>query len=153
MKGTWPAVVFFSLAALGPVVVRDPFLLDGLILILLWGATASAWNVAGGYAGQVSLGHAAFFGLGAYSAALLGTRWGLSPWIGLAEGPLRELAAATGGGFYREEDLHRLAASVVPKSVAFTHRQEVLLWNPLALVLFVVLVTAEWVLRKLANLS
>jgi hypothetical protein len=71
----------------------------------------------------------------------------------LAEGPLRELAAATGGGFYREEDLHRLAASVVPKSVAFTHRQEVLLWNPLALVLFVVLVTAEWVLRKLANLS
>src|SRR5207245_10256639 len=46
----------------------------------------AAWNVAGGYAGQVSLGHAAFFGLGAYSAALLGTRWGLSPWIGLLVG-------------------------------------------------------------------
>src|SRR2546430_6177313 len=86
VKGTWPAVVFFSIAALGPVVVSDPFLLDGLILILLWGATAAAWNVAGGYAGQVSLGHAAFFGLGAYSAALLGTRWGLSPWIGLLVG-------------------------------------------------------------------
>ena len=74
MKGTWPAVAFFALAALGPVVVRDPFLLESLVLILLWGSTAAAWNVAGGYAGQVSLGHAAFFGLGAYSAALLGTR-------------------------------------------------------------------------------
>ena len=94
MKGTWPAVVFFALAALGPVVVRDPFLLDSLVLILLWGAAAAAWNVAGGYAGQVSLGHAAFFGLGAYSAALLGTKWGLSPWIGLLVGAV--LATAFG---------------------------------------------------------
>ena len=86
MRSTWPAVVFFALAALVPVVVRDAFLLDGLILLLLWGATAAAWNVAGGYAGQVSLGHSAFFGLGAYSAALLGTRWGLSPWLGLLVG-------------------------------------------------------------------
>ena len=94
MRGTWPAVAFFAAAALGPVVVRDAFLLDGLILILLWGASAAAWNVAGGYAGQVSLGHAAFFGLGAYSAALLGTRWGISPWIGLVVGAV--LATAFG---------------------------------------------------------
>ncbi len=84
--GTAGAVAFFALAALAPVVVRDAYLLDGLVLILLWGSVAAAWNVAGGYAGQVSLGHSAFFGLGAYSAALLGTRWGLSPWIGLAVG-------------------------------------------------------------------
>jgi len=95
VKGTWPAVAFFALAALAPVVVRDPFLLDGLILILLWGSTGAAWNVAGGYAGQVSLGHAAFFGLGAYAAALLGTRWGVSPWIGLLVGA----ALATAFGF------------------------------------------------------
>ena len=94
MKGTWPAVAFFGLAALGPIVVRDAFLLDSLVLILLWGAAAAAWNVAGGYAGQVSLGHAAFFGLGAYSAALLGTKWGLSPWIGLLVGAV--LATAFG---------------------------------------------------------
>jgi len=86
VRGTGPAVAFFVAAALAPVVVRDAFLLDGLILILLWGASAAAWNVAGGYAGQVSLGHAAFFGLGAYSAALLGTRWDVSPWIGLLVG-------------------------------------------------------------------
>src|SRR5262249_22967535 len=64
-----PAAVCLALAALVPLVVRDAFLLDGLILIVLWGAAASAWNVAGGYAGQVSLGHSAFFGLGAYAAA------------------------------------------------------------------------------------
>jgi branched-chain amino acid transport system permease protein len=98
--GAWtPAVAFFGLAALVPLVVRDAFLLDGLILILLWGAVASAWNVAGGYAGQISLGHAAFFGLGAYSAALLGTRWDLSPWIGVVVGALLSTAAGLAIGY------------------------------------------------------
>lgn len=92
-SGGW-ALVLGALAALAPVLVRDAFLLDGLVLILLWGSAGAAWNVAGGYAGQISLGHAAFFGLGAYSAALLGTRWGLSPWIGLAVGAA--LATAVG---------------------------------------------------------
>lgn len=91
---TVAAVVFFGAAALVPLGVRDAFLLDGLILILLWGSVASAWNVAGGYAGQVSLGHAAFFGLGAYSAALLATRWDASPWIGLLVG----VVLSTGAG-------------------------------------------------------
>ena len=94
MRGAWPAIAFFAAAALGPVVIRDAFLLDGLVLILLWGAAGAAWNVAGGYAGQVSIGHAAFFGLGAYSAALLGTKWGVSPWIGLVVGAI--LATAFG---------------------------------------------------------
>jgi len=96
---TAPAVAFFALAALAPVVVRDAFLLDGLVLILLWGSVAAAWNVAGGYAGQVSLGHSVFFGLGAYSAALLGTRWGLSPWIGLAVGAVLAIAVGFVIGF------------------------------------------------------
>jgi branched-chain amino acid transport system permease protein len=82
------ALAFFGLVALAPLVVRDAFRLDGLILVLLWGAASAAWNVAGGYAGQVSLGHAAFFGLGAYSTALLGTRWGVSPWVALVVGAL-----------------------------------------------------------------
>jgi len=89
-----PAAVFFALAAVSPLVVRDAFFLDSLVLILIWGTTAAAWNVAGGYAGQISLGHSAFFGLGAYAAGLLGTRWELSPWLGLAAGAL--VATATG---------------------------------------------------------
>lgn len=86
MRGVTPAVVFFASAALAPLVVRDAFFLDSIVLILLWGTTAAAWNVAGGYAGQISLGHSAFFGLGAYGAAILGTRWEISPWIGLVAG-------------------------------------------------------------------
>ena len=86
LRGSWPAVALFGVAALFPVFVRDAFFLDGLVLILLWGSVAAAWNVAGGYAGQVSLGHSVFFGLGAYSAALLGTKWNLSPWIALVVG-------------------------------------------------------------------
>ena len=86
MSAIAAAVVFFAVAGLAPLVVRDAFLLDSLVLILIWGTSAAAWNVAGGYAGQISLGHSAFFGLGAYAAALFGARWDLSPWLGLAVG-------------------------------------------------------------------
>jgi branched-chain amino acid transport system permease protein len=86
VTGPAAAAVFFGVAGLAPVVVRDAFLLDSLVLILIWGTAAAAWNVAGGYAGQISLGHAAFFGVGAYAAALAVTRFSLSPWLGLAAG-------------------------------------------------------------------
>ncbi len=93
MRRHLPALVVFGAAALAPVFVRDAYLLDSLVLILMWGALSAAWNVAGGYAGQVSLGHAAFFGIGAYAAALLTTRWDLSPWIGLVVGALLSTGA------------------------------------------------------------
>jgi branched-chain amino acid transport system permease protein len=76
-----PGIVIFGAAALAPILVNDNYLLDTLVLVLLWGALAGAWNVAGGYAGQVSLGHAAFFGIGAYSAALGAIYWQASAWI------------------------------------------------------------------------
>ncbi len=72
---------------------------------------------------------------------------------GLAETALREMARLSGGKFYREEDLHRLVAELPARQASFTRRQEVILWNPLALLLFVGLITAEWVVRKFANLS
>src|SRR5262249_35153941 len=72
---------------------------------------------------------------------------------GMAEEALREAARLSGGGFYQEEGLYRLAAAVRPRTEPFTLRQEILLWNWLALLLFVVLITAEWVLRKFSNLS
>jgi branched-chain amino acid transport system permease protein len=94
VRGVAPGIAFFAAAALAPVFIRDAFLLDGLVLILIWGTSAAAWNVAGGYAGQISLGHSAFFGIGAYAAALFGARWALSPWLGLVAGAL----IATAGG-------------------------------------------------------
>jgi len=84
----------FGAAALTPLVIHDGFFLDSLVLILMWGAVSGAWNVAGGYAGQVSLGHSAFFGLGAYSAALMATRLHASPWLGMLAGAV----VATGAG-------------------------------------------------------
>jgi branched-chain amino acid transport system permease protein len=89
----WGALVLLGLGAVTPLLVRDAFFLDSLILILLWGALSAAWNVASGYAGQVSLGHSAFFGIGAYSAALLSTRWQQSPWLGLLIGVAVSLVA------------------------------------------------------------
>src|SRR5438094_739001 len=81
----WTAGALFAAAAATPLVTRDTFMLDSVILILLWGSLSAGWNVAGGYAGQVSLGHAAFFGIGAYAAALMSARH-LNPWLGLAIG-------------------------------------------------------------------
>src|SRR3989442_9488498 len=89
----WAALALLGVAALLPLVVRDAFVLDSLILILMWGALSAAWNVAGGYAGQVSLGHAAFFGIGAYSAALMTARFHQSPWLGLLPGVVLSIAA------------------------------------------------------------
>jgi len=93
------ALILFGVAALIPVVVRDAFFLDSLVLILLWGSLSAAWNVAGGYAGQVSIGHAAFFGIGAYSAALMVTRFERNPWLGMLLGIALALVAGLVIGF------------------------------------------------------
>ncbi len=52
-------------------------------MILFFAYLGAAWNILGGYAGQFSFGHAAFFGLGAYTSTLLHVHWGWSPWLGL----------------------------------------------------------------------
>jgi hypothetical protein len=71
---------------------------------------------------------------------------------GMADDSLRELASVTGGRFYREEDLPKLVESIVAKNASFTLRREILLWNPLSLLVFIALVTTEWVIRKFVNL-
>ena len=93
------AVIFFGLAAITPVVVRDAYFLDSLVLILLWGALSAAWNVAGVAAGQVSIGHASFFGIGAYSAALMVVRFGRGPWLGMFVGVILSIGAGFIIGF------------------------------------------------------
>ncbi|MEJ2364621.1 MAG: branched-chain amino acid ABC transporter permease [Deltaproteobacteria bacterium] len=69
-----------------PIVVNQPYYREIIGLIFLWSAMAGAWNIVGGYAGKFSLGHAAFFGVGAYTSAVLYTRLGVSPWIGILAG-------------------------------------------------------------------
>ncbi len=69
-----------------PLVVKSSFALDILIRILLFAFIGTAWNLLGGYAKQFSLGHAAFFGLGAYTSTLMQIDLGISPWIGMLAG-------------------------------------------------------------------
>ncbi len=77
-------------AALGllflPFVVTDSFHLNALILVFLFGTVAQAWNLLGGYAGQLSFGHSVFFGIGAYASSLLLSRYGITPWAGAVLG-------------------------------------------------------------------
>jgi branched-chain amino acid transport system permease protein len=64
-------------------------------LVLLYAIGASAWNIVGGYAGQVSIGHAVFFGVGAYSAVLAYHYLGLPPIVGMPVGILVSLLIAS----------------------------------------------------------
>src|SRR5919204_2550776 len=68
--------------------LRSQNLLDIAIQSFLWAAVALAWNIAGGYAGLISFGHAAFFGIGAYTSTILLTAFELTPWIGMWIGAL-----------------------------------------------------------------
>lgn len=72
-----------ALAVVLPFFVENRFYLNILILILLFATISSAWNILGGYAGQLSLGHVIFFGVGAYTSSLLYLKAGVSPWIGM----------------------------------------------------------------------
>ncbi len=88
-----------ALVFLGLLAVVLPFVLSGyyghvLILVLLWITMATAWNLLGGYAGQVSFGHALFFGLGAYGGGLLFHHFGISTWWGMLAGPVFAMLAA-----------------------------------------------------------
>jgi branched-chain amino acid transport system permease protein len=57
-----------------------------MIMTLIWTGLSGAWNIMAGYGGLVSLGHAAFFGIGAYSVASATSLFGVSPWMGLLVG-------------------------------------------------------------------
>lgn len=59
-----------------------------LIIVFFYAFLGQAWNLLGGYGGQFSFGHAAFFGIGAYTSTLLYVHLGLSPWVGMLLGGL-----------------------------------------------------------------
>ena len=79
-----PAAVFAAVAVLPVALSFNPYYLSIFIAALILGAVSMAWNLLAGVCGQVSFGHAAFFGIGAYTAGLLYAKLGLSAWWGLA---------------------------------------------------------------------
>jgi branched-chain amino acid transport system permease protein len=82
----WTAIVV--VAFLLPTVLDEPYLFRVLAVALIFSILALSLTLVAGQAGQVSLGHAGFFGIGAYASALLTTQAGWSPWLGLPAGAL-----------------------------------------------------------------
>jgi branched-chain amino acid transport system permease protein len=66
--------------------VLSSYAVTVFIFVFFYGYLGQAWNILGGYAGQLSAGHAAFVGVGAYTTTLLSMHWGLSPWLGMLVG-------------------------------------------------------------------
>lgn len=64
----------------------NDYYLNIIVMTFLWAALSGAWNLMAGYGGLVSLGQSAFFGIGAYTTAVLYSTYGISPWIGLVAG-------------------------------------------------------------------
>jgi len=80
-------VTILALAVLAfPFVFREPFPQHLMILVMLYALLGTAWNLLGGFAGQISLGQAIFFGAGAYTSTLLAQHLGVSPWLGMIAG-------------------------------------------------------------------
>lgn len=88
------AVIFLILLIAFPLVVKDRFQMNMAILILMWASLGSAWNIFGGYTGQVSLGNAIFFGIGAYAAVIPYAKWNITPWIGVFIGIILSIIVA-----------------------------------------------------------
>jgi len=88
-----PAIALFTLLMLPlPWLMQSDYLLNFIIMVLFYAFLGQAWNVLGGYGGQFSFGHAAFFGTGAYTASILQVSFGINPWVGFV------IAGLGGGG-------------------------------------------------------
>jgi branched-chain amino acid transport system permease protein len=82
MKRYIPLIIA-GLLALLPLVGLSSYAMHILIMVIMWSVIGMAWNLLSGYCGQVSFGHAAFFGTGAYTAGMLYSKFGLSGWWGV----------------------------------------------------------------------
>lgn len=95
MRRFWPLILIgFVAIAAWPLLVQDVFLQRVGALVLLAAISASAWNILGGYAGQVSIGHAVFFGAGAYASLVVYTQLGWPPIAGAPVGIVVSLLIA-----------------------------------------------------------
>jgi branched-chain amino acid transport system permease protein len=99
------------------------FWLDLAVLTLVWAGIACAWNILAGYAGQFSLGYSAYIGIGAYTPALLASKYGLSPWIGMFLGAL---LAATAAAFISGVSLRARGPFFTLMSIAFAEVARIL---------------------------
>ena len=84
-----------AIAIAFPFVFPSSFMVNFGVMALFYAFIGQSWNISGGFAGQLSFGHVAFFGVGAYASTIMQLRFGWSPWLGL---PASALAGALVGG-------------------------------------------------------
>lgn len=85
--------LFFVVILVLPIFVHDPYILRILILSSIFAILAASWDFLSGYTGQMNFGHALFFGVGAYSAALINLHANIPPWGSIPLGALVSVAA------------------------------------------------------------
>jgi branched-chain amino acid transport system permease protein len=88
MRGLVPILVVVAVLASVPLITASNVVLNFLVVALLIALGGQGWNLLGGYGGQYSFGHAAFFGTGAYVTAILQMRYGVNAWLGFGIGIL-----------------------------------------------------------------
>ena len=94
VPGRLLALIFFILLVLVPVITSDSYILRTLIFANIFAIFAVSWDLLSGYTGQINFGHALFFGVAAYTSALLNLKLGLQPWATI---PIGALAAVVAG--------------------------------------------------------
>ncbi len=87
------AILLVGLALL-PLPIKDVYTQNLIIITLIFAGLAQAWNILGGYCGQISLGHALYFGIGCYVSTLLFVNGGIPPMLGMFAGGLVGAAGA-----------------------------------------------------------
>jgi branched-chain amino acid transport system permease protein len=81
------ALILLGVVVFGiPVVLRSPTYLHIIILLFFYAYLTTSWNLVGGFAGVLPLGHSAFIGIGAYTSTVLSVQYGISPWLGMIAG-------------------------------------------------------------------
>jgi ABC-type branched-subunit amino acid transport system ATPase component/ABC-type branched-subunit amino acid transport system permease subunit len=93
-RGWLPIAAVVAVGLLLSFLVQERYHHRVLTLVFLWAAMGLAWNIISGYAGQISFGHQAFFGIGAYTTVLLVVTLRWSPWIGMLMGAALAVLAA-----------------------------------------------------------
>ena len=114
------ALAFAVIAALVPLLVKDVVVQNIMVLTLMYAALSQSWNILGGYCGQISLGHALYFGLGAYTTTMLFTKFGVLPWFGMVGGGLFSalIAVALGYPCFRLRGHYFVIATIVIAEIA-----------------------------------
>lgn len=85
-KNLYSLIVLAVIILILPPIIGNPYYVGVLVFVGIYSLITVGLSLLMGYAGQISLGHAAFFGLGAYTSGILSTRFGVSPWMGMIAG-------------------------------------------------------------------